>query len=65
MFGRRVITTDYIEITDSNVIDVLRKSFEKHSLNRTEIEYLWKYYKGEQPILYRTKEYRPHRYEPV
>ena len=59
MYGRRVITTDYNEITENNVIDVLRKSFNTHLLNRSEIDYLWNYYKGKQPILSRIKEYRP------
>ena len=59
MYGRRVITTDVAEITAENVVDVIRKSMETHDLNRSEIEYLWKYFKGQQPILTRTKTVRP------
>ena len=59
MYGRRVITTDVTEITADNVVDVLRKAMSVHELNRSEIEYLWKYYKGDQPILTRTKTVRP------
>ena len=59
MYGRRVITTDVDEITADNVVDVLRDAVSTHELNRSEIEYLWKYYKGNQPILTREKTVRP------
>lgn len=59
MYGRRVITTDVTEITADNVVEVLKKAMEDHELNRGEIEYLWKYFKGDQPILRRTKTVRP------
>ena len=59
MYGRRVITTDVTEITADNVVEVLKKAMEDHELNRGEIEYLWKYFKGDQPILRREKTVRP------
>ena len=59
MYGRRVITTDATEITSGNIVAELNEAFEKHSLNRGEIEYLWNYYRGKQPILQRTKDVRP------
>ena len=59
MTGRRIIKTSEPEISDNNVLEVLRKSLNTHILNRSEIDYLYKYYKGDQPILYRTKEVRP------
>lgn len=59
MFGRRVIYTDCDEITVANVVDVLKKALATHDLNRGEIEYLYEYYKGKQPILQRKKEVRP------
>lgn len=59
MYGRRIITTDVDEITAGNVVDVLRDAMSIHEVNRGEIEYLWKYYKGNQPILTRTKAVRP------
>ena len=59
MYGRRVITTDVEEITADNVVDVLRDAMSVHELNRSEIDYLWKYYKGNQPILTRQKTVRP------
>lgn len=59
MYGRRVITTDATELTDENIIDELKKAFDTHNLNRSEIEYLWNYYRGKQPILQRVKTVRP------
>lgn len=53
--GRRVIYTDESEITRNNVLAVLREAVTTHDANRIEIEYLWKYYKGDQPVLYREK----------
>lgn len=49
MSGRRIIKTSVTEITDENVVDVLRKALATHELNRSEIDYLWKYYRGDQP----------------
>lgn len=59
MSGRRVIKTSVTEITEANVIEVLNKAIAVHALNRSEIDYLWKYYKGEQPIRHRVKDVRP------
>lgn len=59
MYGRRVITTDAIEITSENIVEELTKAFNTHLLNRGEIEYLWNYYRGKQPILQRKKDVRP------
>ena len=59
MYGRRVITTDATEITGANIIAEINKAFDTHNLNRGEIEYLWNYYRGKQPILQRKKTVRP------
>ena len=59
LYGRRTITTDVTEITGQNVVGELEKAMETHTLNRSEIEYLWNYYRGKQPILQRTKDVRP------
>ena len=59
MHGRRIITTDAAEITAENVVEVLEEAMKIHEKNRSEIDYLWKYFKGEQPILTRTKTVRP------
>ena len=60
MSGRRVIKLGVNEITEDNVRDVLAKSLLLHERNRSEIDYLWKYYKGDQPIRYRVKTIRPY-----
>ena len=60
LFGRREIVTSAKEITPDNVIDeIVHKAHITHLVNKDEIEYLWKYYKGDQPILYRVKQIRP------
>lgn len=59
LFGRKVIYTDEAEITPQNVVDVIRTAFITHIYNRDEINYLYDYYKGKQPILERIKEVRP------
>ena len=59
MYGRRVITTDVTEITDGNIVDQLNLALGEHGRNRAEIEYLWNYYRGKQPILLRKKKIRP------
>lgn len=59
MNGRRVIKTSVTEITRENVVEVLKKALAIHELNRSEIDYLWNYYRGKQPILRRVKEVRP------
>ena len=59
LYGRRVIYTDCDEITPKNVVSVLEKALSTHGINRGEIQYLYDYYKGKQPIRNRTKEIRP------
>lgn len=58
-FGRRKIFTDVDTITAENVVSVLQKALTVHNQNKVEIEYLYEYYKGKQPILYRKKDVRP------
>lgn len=59
LFGRRVIYTEVTDINEGNIIDVLQKAMFTHLQNQAEIDYLYWYYKGEQPILNRVKEVRP------
>lgn len=59
MHGRRVIKSSEKAITKENVVDVLTKALNTHYLNSSEIDYLWNYYRGKQPILNRTKDTRP------
>lgn len=58
MFGRRMIFTSEQEINSRNVSKVVENAYITHLLNRGEIEYLWNYYKGKQPSLYRVRELR-------
>lgn len=59
LHGRRMIKTDQTEVTIDNVVSILRKALPVHWKNRTEIQYLWKYYRGIQPVLNRVKQVRP------
>lgn len=57
--GRTVIYTDVDVIDKSNVVQVLKKALETHDVNKSDIQYLYDYYKGKQPILNRIKDIRP------
>ena len=57
--GRREIVTSVENVTRENVAEVLQNTYVKHLANRSEIEYLYKYFKGVQPVLFREKEVRP------
>lgn len=59
MYGRRIILSDADVITDDNVLYELQQALNVHTLNRSQIDYLWRYYRGDQPILERTKDVRP------
>lgn len=59
MHGRRPIYTAAKEITRDNLMAELQAALNVHNLNQGEIQFLWDYYKGKQPILDRVKEIRP------
>lgn len=56
--GRTVIYTDIREITKDNIVDIISSAKSTHEKNSKDIDYLYNYYKGKQPVLERTKEYR-------
>lgn len=58
-FGRQIIYTNKSAITKANIIEELNKALVIHSQNAKEIGYLDRYYRGDQPILYRKKANRP------
>jgi SPP1 family phage portal protein len=58
LFGRRIIFSTEETISDSNIVNVVEQAFLKHLVNRDEIDYLWDYYKGKQPSLFRYREIR-------
>ena len=59
LFGRRMIKLRYDRIDERNILEAVGKALCIHMQNRAEIQYLWRYYRGDQPILQRTKEIRP------
>lgn len=54
-YGRKVLYTSAENITKENIIKVVGNVIGDFYYNQTIIEYLWRYYKGDQPVLYRTK----------
>lgn len=58
-FGRQVIYTNAKKITSENIVKELNRALPKHRQNQEEIDYLYNYYLGNQPVLYRTKQVRP------
>lgn len=58
-FGRKIITTNANDINAANVVKELNSALAIHNLNKREIDYLDRYYRGDQPILYRQKKVRP------
>lgn len=57
--GRTKITVGYNEVTDDNIVDILRQAFPIFQSNAFDIEYLFNYYKGKQPIIFKEKKVRP------
>ena len=58
-FGRKTIYTNVDKIDSSNIVKELQRALATHTQNALEIDYLYQYYKGNQPILYKTKQVRP------
>lgn len=56
--GRKKITSDQEIVTAENVLAVLNRARAEHDANRVQIEYLWNYWRGRQPVLERTKRVR-------
>lgn len=54
-YGRKIAYTDVETITSENIVKVIGNCIGAFYYNKTVIEYLWNYYKGDQPVLYRTK----------
>lgn len=60
-FGRRKLLSSYkkSEINETTLAEILPQVLREHELNASEIDYLYNYYKGKQPILDKTKIVRP------
>ena len=56
LFGRKQIFTDELNIDATNILPVLSEAYTIHEMNRSEIQYLFEYARGKQPILKREKE---------
>lgn len=54
-YGRKIAYTNVEKITADNIIKVIGNCIGAFYFNKPVIRYLWHYYKGDQPILYRTK----------
>ena len=54
-YGRKIAYTNIDKITPDNVVKVIGNTIGIFNWNRTIIKYLWDYYKGDQPVLYRQK----------
>ena len=59
LFGRKEILTGVDSIHKGNLIRELSNALAIHHKNAGEIDYLYKYMRGRQPILGRTKKVRP------
>ena len=59
LYGRKTIYTRVERITRENVTQVMQKANSAFLSNQRQIQYLYNYYKGKQPVLQRIKEIRP------
>ncbi len=57
LYGRTVLYTDELVVDSSNIGNVLEEAINDHEQNNTDIDYLYNYYKGDQPINTREKTY--------
>lgn len=54
-YGRKIAYTNVSQITSDNIVSVVGSCIGCFNYNKTVIEYLWNYYKGDQPVHYREK----------
>ena len=54
-YGRKIAYANVEQITADNIRNVVGNCIGAFYFNKTVIRYLWNYYKGDQPVLYRTK----------
>lgn len=54
-YGRKIAYTNVGQITQDNIVAVVGSCIGCFNYNKTVIEYLWNYYKGDQPVHYREK----------
>lgn len=56
--GRKIIYTNVDAITDDNLSKVMGEALSIHNSNSADIDYLYEYFKGKQPIINRKKNVR-------
>lgn len=54
-YGRKIAYANADEVTVENIMSIVSKGYSIFNYNRPAIDYLWRYYKGDQPALYRVK----------
>lgn len=54
-YGRKIAYTNVEKITADNVVKIVGDCIGVFNYNKPIIRYLWHYYKGDQPVLYRIK----------
>lgn len=60
LIGRKKIHTDEITVTDKNIASIVNTAMNTdHAVNRNQMDYLFKYERGLQPIIDRDKQIRP------
>lgn len=60
LIGRKKIHTDETEVTAKNIAAIVNKAmYTDHAANRNQMEYLFKYERGLQPVIDREKTIRP------
>lgn len=58
VYGRKVAYVNYDYVDETNILKIYAKATSIHNWNRAAIKYLWEYYRGDQPVLYREKKTR-------
>ena len=53
--GRRKIKVHASKIDESNIVQILEETLSVHAINAAEIDYLYRFYKGEQDIRFKKK----------
>lgn len=54
-YGRKIAYTEHESITRDNIMQVIGETIGVFNYNKPVIKYLWDYFRGDQPIRYRTK----------
>ena len=50
-YGRKIAYADVEEINENNILDIVGDTLGTFYYNKKIADYLWRYYKGDQPVL--------------